>query len=183
MELSTPRLHLRPFRESDAEDLFDYARDIRVGPIAGWPPHESIEESRRIIATVFAKEGVFAMEDKASGRVIGSVGFVDGHPAGVQPHCPDDEIGYALHPAFWGRGLTPEAVRAVLEYGFAALGLERVWCGHYAGNWRSCRCVQKCGFRYQFSRSQRVELLDETRECCYYLLTKEAWRERVSGAV
>lgn len=35
MELSTPRLHLRPFRESDAEDLFDYARDIRVGPIAG----------------------------------------------------------------------------------------------------------------------------------------------------
>lgn len=82
MELSTPRLHLRPFRESDAEDLFDYARDIRVGPIAGWPPHESIEESRRIIATVFAKEGVFAMEDKASGRVIGSVGFVDGHPAG-----------------------------------------------------------------------------------------------------
>ena len=163
MELSTPRLHLRPFRESDAEDLFDYARDIRVGPIAGWPPHESIDESRRIIATVFAKEGVFAMEDKASGRVIGSVGFVDGHPAGVQPHCHDDEIGYALHPA--------------------ALGLERVWCGHYAGNWRSCRCMQKCGFRYQFSRSQRVELLDETRECCYYLLTKEAWRERVSGAV
>ena len=142
MELSTPRLHLRPFRESDAEDLFDYARDIRVGPIAGWPPHESIGESRRIIATVFAKEGVFAMEDKASGRVIGSVGFVDGHPAGAQPHCPDDEIGYALHPAFWGRGLTPEAVRAVLEYGFAALGLERVWCGHYAGNWRSCRCMQ-----------------------------------------
>ena len=78
MELSTPRLHLRPFRESDAEDLFDYARDIRVGPIAGWPPHESIEESRRIIATVFAKEGVFAMEDKASGRVIGSVGFETG---------------------------------------------------------------------------------------------------------
>ena len=70
MELSTPRLHLRPFQETDAEDLFDYARDLRVGPAAGWPPHPSIEESRRIIATVFAKEGVFAMEDKASGRVI-----------------------------------------------------------------------------------------------------------------
>ena len=109
MELSTPRLHLRPFQETDAEDLFDYARDLRVGPAAGWPPHPSIEESRRIIATVFAKEGVFAMEDKASGRVIGSVGFAGGHPVGVQPHCPDYEVGYALHPAFWGWGLTPEA--------------------------------------------------------------------------
>ena len=183
MELSTPRLRLRPFQEADAEDLFAYARDPRVGPAAGWPPHENIEESRRIIATVFAREGTFAMVDQASGRVIGSVGFVGRHPAGLHPYCPDDEIGYALHPAFWGRGLASEAVRAVLEYGFTQLGLQRIWCGHYAGNWRSCRCMRACGFCYQFSRAEQVALLEETRECCYYLLTKEAWRERVSGAV
>ena len=129
MELSTPRLHLRPFRESDAEDLFDYARDIRVGPIAGWPPHESIEESRRIIATVFAKEGVFAMEDKASGRVIGSVGFVDGHPAGVQPHCPDDEIGYGPGPDAGG---SPGSTGiGICRFG-AGTRLVRALCGKLA---------------------------------------------------
>ena len=53
MILETERLILRPFRESDAEDLYQYARDPLVGPIAGWPPHESVEESKEIIRTVF----------------------------------------------------------------------------------------------------------------------------------
>ena len=52
--LETERTILRPFQEADAEDLYRYARDPRVGPIAGWKPHESVEESRRIIQTVFA---------------------------------------------------------------------------------------------------------------------------------
>ena len=50
--LTTPRLLLRPFEEGDAAELYDYARDPRVGPIAGWPPHTSVENSREIIRTV-----------------------------------------------------------------------------------------------------------------------------------
>ena len=183
MSLETARLRLRPFRDSDAADVYSYARDLRVGPIAGWPPHQSVEESREIIRIVFSAPGVFAMELKETGTVIGSVGFVGNHPAGEFTDCPDDEIGYALSPAFWGRGLMPEAVDAVLEYGFTELGLQRIWCGHYAGNWRSKRVMEKCGFRYQFSRTEFVKLVGETRQSYFYLLTKEGWRERVSGAV
>ena len=183
MSLETARLRLRPFRDSDAADVYSYARDPRVGPIAGWPPHQSVEESREIIRIVFSTPGVFAMELKETGTVIGSVGFVGNHPAGEFTDCPDDEIGYALSPAFWGRGLMPEAVDAVLEYGFTELGLQRIWCGHYAGNWRSKRVMEKCGFRYQFSRTEFVKLVGETRQSYFYLLTKEGWRERVSGAV
>ena len=62
MILETPRLVLRPFTPADAEDLYDYARDPRVGPIAGWSPHRSMEESREIIRTVFAAPHVFAVE-------------------------------------------------------------------------------------------------------------------------
>ena len=47
MELKTARLLLRPFRETDAGDVFAYASDPRVGIIAGWPPHQSREESLR----------------------------------------------------------------------------------------------------------------------------------------
>lgn len=47
--LETERLILRPWEESDAEDLYRYASDPDVGPIAGWPPHQSIDESRYVI--------------------------------------------------------------------------------------------------------------------------------------
>ena len=53
MILETERLILRRWEESDAEDLYKYASDLAVGPIAGWPPHQSINESRNIIKTVF----------------------------------------------------------------------------------------------------------------------------------
>ena len=62
--LTTPRLLLRPFEEGDAAELYDYARDPRVGPIAGWPPHTSVENSREIIRTVFSAHNVFAVADR-----------------------------------------------------------------------------------------------------------------------
>ena len=61
MVLETERLILRPFETGDAADLYAYARDPRVGPAAGWQPHESVEESREIIRTVFSEPGVFAV--------------------------------------------------------------------------------------------------------------------------
>ena len=58
MILETRRLRLRPFRDDDAADVYDYARDPRVGPIAGWQPHTSVEESREIIRTEIGRAHV-----------------------------------------------------------------------------------------------------------------------------
>ena len=183
MVIETDRLLLRPFTGDDAADVFSYARDPRVGPIAGWTPHKTVEESREIIRTVFSQPGTYAMELKETGRVIGSVGLVGRHPAGVRPNCPDDEIGYGVHPANWGRGLAPEAVEAILRHCFTELGLRRVWCGHYAWNWRSRRVIEKCGFRYQMAFTEYVEALNERRQTYDYVQTREEWHERVSGAL
>lgn len=174
MVLETERLILRPFEEQDAADLYEYASDSRVGPDAGWPVHKSLEESREIIATVFAAPNTFALVDKPSGKVIGSAGFVDRHQA-LLP-APDDEIGYALNPTYWGRGLVPEAVRELLRYGFEDLGLASIWCGHYDFNAKSRRVVEKCGFLYRFTGEAYVELMDETRTELHYALTKEEWQ-------
>ena len=62
MTLTTKRLTLRPLEERDAEDLYAYAKDPRVGLVAGWPPHTSLEESREIIRTVFSAPNVFAFQ-------------------------------------------------------------------------------------------------------------------------
>ena len=102
-QLETRRLILRPFRDSDAADLFDYARDPRVGPAAGWKPHESVEESREIIRTVFSEPETFAVVHRQDGRVIGSAGFTGRHRQ--EAGGPDNEIGYSLDPTYWGRGL------------------------------------------------------------------------------
>ena len=52
--LETERLILRSWEDSDAENLYEYARDPDVGPIAGWPPHQNIEESRDVIKNVLS---------------------------------------------------------------------------------------------------------------------------------
>ena len=178
--IETERLILRPFTQNDAEDVFDYAKDPRVGPIAGWQPHRDVEESREIIRTVFSQDGVSAMVLRDNGKIVGSVGFVDRHPVGERSDCPDNEIGYVLSPRFWGRGLVPEAVEAVLRWGFENRGYRRIWCGHYAGNWRSARVINKCGFRYQFSITEYVALMKEYRQCYDYVQTLEEWRFRTA---
>ena len=53
IKLETERLILRRWKDSDAENLYQYAKDPEVGPIAGWPPHQSIDESREVIRNVF----------------------------------------------------------------------------------------------------------------------------------
>lgn len=173
-QLETPRLCLRPFTPADAADLYEYAKDDRVGPAAGWPPHRSVEESGEIIRTVFSAPHVFAVVEKESGRVIGSAGFVDRHRTELPG--PDDEIGYALSPARWGRGYMPEAVAELLRYGFEELGLNTIWCGHYDFNHKSRRVVEKCGFRYRLTERTWVELLNEERTELHYALTKEEWK-------
>ncbi|MEA4933311.1 MAG: GNAT family N-acetyltransferase [Lawsonibacter sp.] len=179
MRLETARLILRPFALSDAEDLYEYGKDGRVGPIAGWPVHKSLEESRHILKTVFSAPDTFAVVEKASGKVVGSAGFVDVHRDGVSK--PDNEIGYALNPAYWGRGYIPEAVMELMRYGFGNLRLATIWCSHYEGNEKSKRVIEKCGFRPMGRAVEPVPQMGEERVAMLYALTRAEWEARSQG--
>ena len=175
--IETARLVLRPWKlnERDAEDLYDYAKDPRVGPIAGWPVHRSLENSWTVLTQFVKDDEVLAIEEKESGRVIGSIGLHRRDPDESTAHLPHRELGYCLHPAFWGRGYMTEAARACLWYGFEHLGLAIIWCGHYEGNSRSRRVIEKCGFSYAFSRREKATQLPDERLAHYFSLTKEDW--------
>ena len=176
--LETRRTILRPFAEADAEDVYAYCKDPRVGPIAGWKPHESIEESREIIRTVFSAPNVFAVVDRESGRVIGSAGFVEPHKPGDAAHQGrSSEIGYALSPDYWGRGLMPEVTAELLRYGFQELGLDEIWCTHYKENHQSRRVIEKSGFMYAFTEKLTDEFFPD-RPTCFYFMTSEMWEKR-----
>ena len=76
MQLETERLLLRPWQDSDAEDLYLYASHPDVGPIAGWPVHTSVENSLATIKTVLAKPEIYAVVLKQTGHAVGSVGLI-----------------------------------------------------------------------------------------------------------
>lgn len=81
--ITTDRLILRAWQESDADALYRYAKDPAVGPIAGWNPHQSVEESREIIRTVFAAPETYAVCLRESGEPIGCVGLQTGDAANL----------------------------------------------------------------------------------------------------
>ena len=125
MELQTKRLLLRAWKESDAEALYRYARNPNVGPIAGWPPHTSVENSREIIKTVLSGEETYAVVLKETGKPIGSIGIMTARSEihTVKTSDTECEIGYWIGGPYWGQGLIPEATRKILRHIFEDLHL------------------------------------------------------------
>lgn len=172
--IETERLILRPWEEADATALFKYASDPDIGPIAGWPPHTSVENSLEIIRTVFSAPEVYAVVLKDTGESIGSCGimFSDSIHSADMEH-DEAEIGYWIGKPYWGRGLIPEAVRVLLSRCFNDMHLGRVWCGYYEGNIKSRRVIEKSGFRFHHTNHDIISPLGDTRTEQFYVMTKE----------
>ena len=164
MELITERLILRQWRESDAENLYEYAKNPKVGPIAGWPVHTSVENSRCIIREILSAEETYAVCLKDDRRAIGSIGLMAGAASNLNLPDTDAEIGYWIGAPFWGQGLIPEAVRELLRHGFEDLKLNKIWCGYFEGNTKSKRVQEKCGFIYHHTNKDIVwKLMGDVR--------------------
>ena len=176
MTLETERLLLRRWTDSDAGSLYEYARDPDVGPIAGWPAHRSVEESRMVIRDVFCGEEAYAVCLKSDGRAIGAIELkLNGH-TDLTERNDECELGYWLGKPFWGQGIMPEAAREMLRHAFEDLGMTKVWAGYYEGNVKSKRVQEKCGFRYQWrSEGVDVPLMHEVRTGHVSSLTKDQW--------
>ena len=171
--LETERLILRPWKEADAGECFFYAKDPRVGPICGWPAHTSVEHTRQVIRDVLAAPETYAIVLRETGLPIGSIGL---HRNDLAQKDDEAELGYWLGVPFWGRGIAPEAARALLRRAFEDLRLARVWCGYYDGNEQSKRVQEKLGFRYQWTTDGApVPQMGETRKAHVSLLTKADW--------
>ena len=174
--LETKRLILRRWNEDDAGDLYKYAADPAVGPIAGWPAHQSIEESRDVIRNVFNGKEAYAVCLKEDGKAIGAIELkLNGH-TDMTDRDDECEMGFWLGKPFWGQGIMPEAVKEMLRHAFEDLRMSKVWIGYYEGNTRSKRVQEKCGFRYQYtSENVDVPLMREKRTGHVSLMTKTEW--------
>ena len=173
--LKTDRLTLRPWRQEDLDDFYEYASVDGVGQMAGWLPHDSKETTQMILDSFISHKKTFALE--LDGKVIGSLG-IESYKEDEFPELEQlrgRSIGYVLSKDFWGQGLMPEAVKAVQAYLFEEAGFDFLVVSHYVWNGQSRRVIQKSGFKYlkTIQLNTRYNTVEDT---LVYLLKKEDWR-------
>jgi RimJ/RimL family protein N-acetyltransferase len=143
LPLSTPRLLLRAHRSADLDDLLVFHSDPRVTRYIPWPVRDR-EQTRVALAgkldRAVAGPGewlVFAVEERATGTVIGEV---------LLKHADEPEVGYVLRTDRQGRGLAAEAVTALLDAASSSLQVRRVVAVVVDGNDASARLLARLGF-------------------------------------
>ena len=148
VELHTRRLTLRPWRQEDLQDFFEYASVEGVGQMAGWLPHKEISETQKILDSFISKKKTFALEYQ--GKVIGSLGveYYDEKESPELDLLRARALGFVLSKAYWGKGLMPEAVKEVIRWLFEEQKLDAILCAHFDWNTQSARVQQKCGFHF-----------------------------------
>lgn len=158
MIFKTEHLILRPWEEGDAECLYYFAKNPKIGPIAGWPPHESVEYSLNIINTVFSKKETYAITIKDI--PVGCVSLLI-HPDGN--HYWGDgsaELGYWIGEKYWGRGLVVEASKKLIEHAFDDLKINQIYATYRIDNNQSKRVLEKLNFKY-FAQLDNINYLGE----------------------
>lgn len=121
-----------------------------------------------------AEKNEFAIVLRETGKVIGSIGFHESWANGDKNYqwLKSKQLGYVLSKDYWGQGLMPEAVKAVIRYCFDDCGVEALTCNHFAGNVRSRRVILKCGFTFIDTENFYAERLDRTFEKMRYILLR-----------
>ena len=146
--LETHRLILRPFTIEDADEMFNnWASDPEVTRFLTWPTHSSVDVTRMVLNDWIShyEDGAYfnwAIELRETGSVIGNIAVVQ-----LREDIEQVEIGYCMSRAFWGQGIMPEAFRAVMEYLFTVVGINRISAHHDVNNPKSGRVMAKAGLK------------------------------------
>ena len=147
--IETERLILREWNLDGLDDFYEYAKEPGVGEMAGWNHHKNKEESLEILKRFIEEKKTFAIIYKENNKIIGSLGIENYHMEEKLTEFEKyngREIGFTISKDYWGRGLMPEALKAVTDYLFNTLDYDFLLCGHFDNNTRSKRVQEKCGF-------------------------------------
>ena len=184
IEVDTPRLRLRQWRESDREPFAAMNADPTVMEFfVSVQSRESSDASIDAWRSQLAARGWsnWALELRASGEFLGFTGL--SIPRRVLPFSPCVEVGWRLARPHWGRGYATEAARAALEIGFARLDLAEIVSFTAAGNRRSRAVMERIGMRdtkedFEYPSFPAGHPL---RRHCLYRITREAFTAAQSG--
>ena len=144
--LVTERLKLRQLTSADADAIFRLRSDKQVNQFLARNQYTSLQEAgafiNKINRSIHNNEWIYwAIGFKNDEKLIGTICLWN-----IQPENYRAEIGYELHPDFWGRGIMKEAMPKVIEYGFNVLKLHSIEADVAPGNSQSVLLLEKNGF-------------------------------------
>ncbi|HJM37919.1 MAG: GNAT family N-acetyltransferase [Acidimicrobiales bacterium] len=151
--LETENLILRPFKDEDVHGFFSMMDSREVRDALHVPDDYGPSEAFKDMAAWLGQwelrgTGHWSLEEKNSGRFVGRAGL-------HQPErhdWPGVEVGWALHPDFWGHGYATEAGAAATSYGFERLGVGKLFSCILAENHRSQAVAKRLGFEFMEER-------------------------------
>jgi len=154
--------------DDDAEDIFEYASNPEVSRFVGWEAHKTIQDSRDFLNKVLGKYANYEVAEwavvyKQENKVIGTCGYL--HWGFEQARA---EIGYVLGREYWNQGLTTEAVREVIRFGFAAMQLNRIQAICEVDNIASGRVLEKAGMQLEGILRQYIQYKDKPLDMKMY---------------
>lgn len=172
--IETDRLILRRYKIEDADAMYkNWASDSEVTKFLTWQPHPSVDVSRSIIEDWLKKYSDekyyhWAIVLKANGNEpIGGISVV---------HMNEDismvHIGYCLGRAWWRRGIMSEALKAVMDFMFDTVEVNRVEARHDPRNPNSGKVMQKCGMKYEGTLRSADRNNQGICDACYYALLR-----------
>ena len=172
--LETERLILRPFRQEDAEAMFqNWASNPNVTKFLTWPVHQSAELTRLLLAEwekTYEDPATYhwAITLKSDGDVIGDISVVRANDSVFSA-----ELGWCMGEKWWGQGIKPEAALAVHDYLFDRVGYRRLEACHDKNNPKSGRVMQKIGMQYEGARRASGRNNQGICDLCLYGILSE----------
>lgn len=172
--IETSRLILRRFCAEDAEAMYgNWASDPEVTKYLTWPAHESVNDARETLSqwtTAYDQPDFYqwAIQLKTLGQPIGSISVVS-YNNRVKSAC----IGYCIGRTWWRKGITTEALKAVMGFLFDEVGVNRVESYHDVSNPNSGKVMVKCGMRYEGTLRQWAWNNRGICDVCWYSLLAE----------
>lgn len=171
--IKTQRLNLRRFCVEDAQAMFDnWASDDEVTKYLTWPTHSNVEISHMVLedwVSSYQHADFYLWAIEFEGQIVGSISVVK-----QNDDIRKAEIGYCIGRAWWHKGVTSEALNAVMDYLFDDVGFNRIQACHDTRNPHSGNVMKKCGMTFEGIHRQ----VDRNNQgicdtCVYAILASE----------
>ncbi len=177
--LYTERLILRKFTVDDADDMFNnWANDERVTRFLSWKPHKSVEETRELLkgwCTAYENDNTYNWAIVYEGKTIGSLSVVT-----INEKREFADLGYCMGYDYWNKGIMTEAVKAVIDYLFSEIGINRIGISHAVKNFGSGKVAQKCGLTYEGTKREFFkDSKGEFHDMSFLGILRKDWENKI----
>jgi RimJ/RimL family protein N-acetyltransferase len=174
LPLTTGRLVLREFLPADYDAVYEYASDPRVTRYMLYGARDPTDTREYLVRVLAYQRDApryvweLAVTQRSDGQLIGACDITLLKPG-------EGDLGYMLRHKSWGHGYGTEIANALIDAGFSALGLERIFSTVSVENTRSMRVLEKAGLRWEALYRRFAQAKGRSWDCHLFATSRAEW--------